>query len=169
MKAFLGTILGKVLIGVLAAAVVAGGGFAVYKAVQSEPTSTPEVTADEETTIEEMITTEAETAAEEDAAETPMTIKMTGVNVNPNPIERYTANPEAIFEWNEDGYWEFESGTCNDPEWIGGVGASRWTVPAGCKFGFSENWDNPTVEPFFRTGSFGPWNVGPGDRIYKIG
>ena len=168
MKAFLGTTLGKVLVGVLAAAVVAGGGFAVYKTMQAGPAPAPEMT-DEETTIEEIITTEAETAAGEDMAEAPMTIKMTGVNVNPKPIEKYTANPEVIFEWNDNGYWEYQSGTCNDLEWTGGIGGSQWTVPDGYKFGYSMNWDDPTVEPFFRTGSFGAWNVGPGDRIYQIG
>jgi len=71
MKAFLGTTLGKVFIGILAAAVVAGGGYGIYRAVQSEPVPVPEITTDEATTTEAPITTEAETTAEEEITEAP--------------------------------------------------------------------------------------------------
>jgi len=70
MKAFLGTTLGKVVIGVLAAAVVAGGGYGIYQAVQSDPAPIPETTIDE-TTTEAIITTQAETTTEEEITEAP--------------------------------------------------------------------------------------------------
>jgi len=73
MKAFFGTTLGKVIIGVLAAAVVAGGGYGVYRAVQSEPAPVAAITdpAEEITTTEAIITTEAETTTKEESTEAP--------------------------------------------------------------------------------------------------
>lgn len=70
MKAFLGTTLGKVVIGVLAVAVVAGGGYGIYQAVQSDPAPIPEVTTDA-TTTEAPITTLTETTTEEEITEAP--------------------------------------------------------------------------------------------------
>jgi len=87
MKAFFGTALGKVLIGVVVAAVVAGGGFAVYKAVQADPAPAAEITdpTEEVTTTEALITTEAETTTEEEVTEAPTEA----------PTEALTAAPTA--------------------------------------------------------------------------
>ena len=73
MKAFLGTAFGKVVIGVLAAAVVAGGGYGVYRAVQSDPVPAAVITdpAEEVTTTKTPTTTKAETTTEENTTETP--------------------------------------------------------------------------------------------------
>ena len=58
------------VIGVLAAAVVAGGGYGIYQAVQSDPAPIPETTI-EDTTTEAIITTQAESTTEEEIAEAP--------------------------------------------------------------------------------------------------
>jgi len=73
MKAFLGTALGKVVVAVLAVAVVAGGGYGIYRAVQSDPVPAAAITdpAEETTTTEAPKTTEAETTTEEEITEAP--------------------------------------------------------------------------------------------------
>jgi len=190
MKAFFGTTLGKVIIGVLAAAVVAGGGYGIYQAVQSDPAPIPEVT-EEVTTTEAIITTEADTTTEEEITEAPTEaptealtttaaattsmasakpapIKMKGINNHPGEIAMYSAEPEVIFEWNVNGYWEFKSGTSLDPEWTGGIGAAQWTVPEGYEFRCSLDWSNPDVAPYAVTGTLNSFGIGPGDRLYKI-
>ena len=65
MKAFLGTTLGKIVIGVLAAAVVAGGGYGIYQAVQPDTAPVAAITDPTEAPI----TTKAETTAEEHITE----------------------------------------------------------------------------------------------------
>ena len=183
MKAFLSSTLGKVIIGVLAVAVVAGGGYGVYRAVQPEGVPTAETTS--EPTIDEATTTEA--PATTTAAETttkpvttaseptttakpakPDPVKMTGTNTSPALIEKFTAHPEAIFEWNNNGYWEYKSSSATDPKWSGNISADQWTVPAGYEYRTSMDWRDPSVKPYIVTGTFGPFGIGPGDRIYKI-
>ena len=63
----------KVIIGVLAAAVVAGGGYGIYQAVQADPTPASVTDPTEDiTTIEAPTTTEAETTTKEDITEASM-------------------------------------------------------------------------------------------------
>jgi len=57
LKTFFGTTFGKIVIGIVAAAVVAGGGYGIYRAVQAEPDAVDTVVADT-TTEAEIITTE---------------------------------------------------------------------------------------------------------------
>jgi hypothetical protein len=70
MKAFFATTLGKVLIGIVMAAVVAGGGYGIYQAVQAKPVAavdvTTEATTEEPTTADtgEATTTATETNTE---------------------------------------------------------------------------------------------------------
>lgn len=73
MKAFFGTTLGKVVIGVLVAAVVAGGGYGIYQAVQSDPVPAAAITdpTEEITTTEAPAATQAETTTEEEITEAP--------------------------------------------------------------------------------------------------
>ena len=95
MKAFLGTTLGKVVIGVLAAAVVAGGGYGIYQAVQpdtaptaeiTEPATEPITTTEAEPTTE--ATTEATTTAAPTAAPTTTTTTITkAAAADPQVIE----------------------------------------------------------------------------------
>jgi len=64
MKAFFGTSLGKILIGIVAVAVVAGGGYGIYRAVTADVApvaGTTEAPTEEATTTEAPATTEAET------------------------------------------------------------------------------------------------------------
>ena len=194
MKAFLGTALGKVLIGVLAAAVVAGGGFAAYKAVQAGPAPVAEVIdpTEEVTTTEAPITTEAETT-EEEVTEPPTeapteaptaaptttkptttttkpannTITIMGVNTNSNLIDMFGAEPYVIFEWNSKGYWEYKSGSNTDPQWKGTINAVQWTIPDRFKLCSSRDWSDPS-ETYTQTGVIEQFSIGPGDRLYKI-
>ena len=93
MRTFLGTTLGKILIGILAAAVVGGGGYGAYRAgqqsqiaanadanittaVATEKITTTEKPATEESIIEE-ITETPTTATKTTAATTTTTTKVT--------------------------------------------------------------------------------------------
>ena len=69
MKAFLGTLLGKALIGIIVAAVLVAVGYGIYQAVQAEPVAAPETTT-EEITTEAPTITEAEITTEEEITTT---------------------------------------------------------------------------------------------------
>jgi len=119
MKAFFSTALGKVIIGILAAAAVAGGGFAVYRAVKPEAESVGEVTEvteeifeAEEITTQPLVTTTPATTSQPIATTAESeTLTLEGVNTTdtaPYYVEVFGENPITVFKWNSDvGYYEY--------------------------------------------------------------
>jgi len=176
----------KVLAGLLAAAIIGVGAAAAVFIPMALANNEAETTAAETTTAElitEEETTEASTAtpttttASTSMATTtnkpittatttttkpltsvqPASLKITGVNTNPNLIERFTEKPEAVFEWNKNGYWEYKGSS---------IAAAQWTVPTGYEYQTSLDWSRPEVKPHAETGTFGFAYIDPGDRIY---
>jgi len=101
MKAFFGTALGKAVIGLLAAAVVIGGGYGVYRAVQAEPavavpdeTTTAVVSTEVITTTEEPTTEETTTEAATEAPTAAPTAPPTQV-----PTQPASAHPDIILKY----------------------------------------------------------------------
>ena len=96
MKAFFGTALGKILIGVLAAALVAGGGFAVYKAVQPNAAPAAAITEPEteEVTTAEAPATAIVTTTEEETTEPPTTTAKPTTTARPTTTTKAVTAPK---------------------------------------------------------------------------
>ena len=165
MKAFLGTALGKVIVGVLAAAVVTGGGFAVYQAVKPEAEPVAGVTeAAEENIAEINITTEAETTTAT-STEAPTTTKPTTVEKPADNVMIITG----ICSWPQDmigqkvtlefikqgDHWVYEGPSRT---------SEAWTLASGFEY---RSTDSDYGTPITKTGTFYR-GIRSGDTIYEI-
>jgi len=171
MKAFFGTTLGKVLIGVLAGVVGAASGYGIYQATQSGPAPATEITAEETAATEAPEITDVTTAGEEviEAPTEAPTVAppppafsglLTGKNT-PGTFYagEYGENPEAQFKWKaKELCWEY-------PLDAPPIHGELWDLQ-GYLFQYdNRGYDTP---PNTETGIHKGY-ICPGDRLYKIG